>query len=153
MEDILQENHIHCSNPKNFNDPWDCKPYFDPASLDDPEQRRKWICFFKAMHADLTTDQQSNILRQLGPEWYENTALLQQSITKQTQSVSRNNDERYRIFCLTTEPTLLLMWAHDGNKHQGICLEFDATAEKVWQARRCVYVHKFPLLNADIMAK
>lgn len=37
--DILQKHRIYCSNPADFNDPWDCKPYFDPALLDDPANR------------------------------------------------------------------------------------------------------------------
>jgi hypothetical protein len=151
LEVNLRENHIHCSNPDNFNDPWDCKPYFDPSSLDDPEQRQKWIDFFKAQHADLAPGQQAEILKQLGSEWYENTALLHQSIVKTTENVWKNNAERFRVFCLTTKPTSLLMWAHYANKHRGLCLEFDATAEKVWRARRVVYVDKLPLANADMM--
>jgi len=77
--------------------------------------------------------------------------LLQESIAKTTLNVWKNNAERYRVFCLTTKPTSLLMWAHYATKHQGLCLEFDATAEKVWRARRVVYVDKLPLANADMM--
>src|SRR5579863_7289840 len=37
--DILQNHRIYCSSPADFNDPWDCKPFFDPALLDDPDAR------------------------------------------------------------------------------------------------------------------
>jgi hypothetical protein len=40
LVDILQEHRIWCSNPAHFNDPWDCKPYFDPALLDSSETCR-----------------------------------------------------------------------------------------------------------------
>lgn len=151
LEGNLRENHIHCSNPENFNDPWDCKPYFDPSSVADPTQRQKWIAFFREQHTGLTSEQQANVVAQFGTEWYENNALLQQSIVKTTLNVCKDNAERFRVFCLTTKPTSLLMWAHYGNKHQGLCLEFDATAEKVWRARRVVYTDKLPLANADYM--
>lgn len=62
-----------------------------------------------------------------------------------------NNDERYRVFCLSPSPSSLLMWAHYGNKHKGLVLEFDATAEKLWRARQVVYADKLPLANADLM--
>src|SRR5215472_11992557 len=39
LTDILKNHRIWCSNPANFNDPWDCKPYFDPALLNDPQTR------------------------------------------------------------------------------------------------------------------
>jgi hypothetical protein len=131
LQSNLQENHIHCSNPEEFNDPWDCRPYFDPSSVADPEQRQKWIAFFKARHAELPLDQQADIPMLLGPEWYENTTLLEQSIRNTTLNVWNNNAKRFRVFCLTTKPTSLLMWAHYANKHKGLCLEFNATAEKV----------------------
>lgn len=151
LEGNLRENHIHCSNPANFNDAWDCKPYFDPSSLADPAQRQKWIAFFRAQNAGLTPEQQTKIVRQHGPEWYENNTLLRKSITETTLNVWKNNAERFRVFCLTTKPTSLLMWAHYGNKHKGLCLEFDATAEKIWRARRVVYADKLPLANADLI--
>ena len=44
------------------------------------------------------------------------------------------------------------MWAHYANKHHGVCLEFDAKAEKVWRARKVVYKDKFTIANADMMA-
>jgi hypothetical protein len=31
---ILREQRIHCSNPANLNDPWDCHPWFDGKALD-----------------------------------------------------------------------------------------------------------------------
>jgi len=39
LADILKNHRIWCSDPSTFNDPWDCKPYFDPAILDDPRAR------------------------------------------------------------------------------------------------------------------
>ncbi len=36
LADILRNHRIYCSNPADFNDPWDCKPYFNPALHDDP---------------------------------------------------------------------------------------------------------------------
>jgi hypothetical protein len=139
LEDTLRENRIHCSNPENFNDPWDCRPYFDSASVNDPSQRPRWIEFIKEQFAALTTAQQDNILQQLGVNWYEDTRLLMQSVEKMTPSVHGINSDRYRIFCLTPHANSLLMWAHYAEKHQGICLELDATKEKVWRARRVVY--------------
>jgi hypothetical protein len=29
FERILVEETIYCSNPNDFNDPWDCKPYYN----------------------------------------------------------------------------------------------------------------------------
>src|SRR5580698_5563509 len=40
LKDILVNRRIRCSNPKYFNDPWDCKPCIHPDLLVDPEARR-----------------------------------------------------------------------------------------------------------------
>jgi hypothetical protein len=147
----LTENRIHCSNPQNFNDPWDCRPFFDAASVNDPTQRPKWIRLVKKWAAGLTAEQQENIVHQLGEEWYENTGLLLRTVAGIAPSVDGNNQERYRIFCLSAHANLLLMWAHYAQKHQGVCLEFDATKEKLWRARRVVYRDAMTAINADIM--
>ncbi len=99
VETALRENRIRCSNPENFNDPWDCRPYFDTASVNDPSKRHKWIEFIKKQFDGFTEKQQDNILAQLGPQWYENTEFLIQSVEKTMRSVHRNNADRYRIFC------------------------------------------------------
>ena len=31
---------------------------------------------------------------------------------------------RYRVYCLTTHPSNILMWSHYANSHRRICLEF-----------------------------
>jgi len=36
LVDVLDNNRMFCSDPRSFNDPWDCKPYFDLDALDDP---------------------------------------------------------------------------------------------------------------------
>lgn len=152
LEDTLRENHIHCSNPENFNDPWDCKPYFDPSSVDDPVHREQWIEFFKEhAFAMLLPDLQAEMLRDLGPSWYENTTFLRQCVEKTRKAVLTNNAAKFRVFYLAPAATSLLMWAHYADKHKGLCLEFDATKEKLWQARRVVYLDKLPHLTADLM--
>jgi len=54
LSGTLSEKRILCSNPTNFNDPWDCKPFFDPASIDDSTQRAAWISFFREQYAGMT---------------------------------------------------------------------------------------------------
>jgi hypothetical protein len=151
LRDTLAGSHIHCSNPENFNDPWDCRPYFDVASANDPVEGPKWIPFVKQWCGELSTEQQENILRELGPRWYENPKLLLKTVEKITPSVYKNNAQRYRIFCLTPHANSLLMWSHYAEKHKGLCLEFDATQEKLWRARRVIYSDTFPKVNADML--
>ena len=152
LEDILRENHIHCSSSKNFNDPWDCKPCFDPSSLEDPKQRDQWRAYFEQLHADCPPNERAENVRDLGPDWWRNPTQLEKVIEGMGPSVWGLNAKNYRIFCLTTKPTSLLMWAHYADKHRGLCLEFDATAEKIWGARRVVYADRFLSTSAETIA-
>src|SRR5712692_6523756 len=35
LRDTLLNQRVHCSDPLNLNDPWDCRPWFDESVLDD----------------------------------------------------------------------------------------------------------------------
>lgn len=145
----LRDNRIYCSSPKNFNDPWDCRPYFDPFGIDDPLQRPKWEAYFKKA-LDKMSDQDRSFFEKV--EWYKNPELLKRSIEKTTLRVEKSNQRLYRIFCLTTQPSSHLMWAHYADKHRGIVLEFDATTEKLRFARRVEYLDTFPSMGAEAIS-
>ena len=35
--DCLTQKRIHCSDPANLNDPWDCRPWFNEKALENPK--------------------------------------------------------------------------------------------------------------------
>ena len=43
---ILTDGAIYCSNPKDFNDPWDCRPCFSKKLLDEPVQYERVVQWF-----------------------------------------------------------------------------------------------------------
>src|ERR1017187_313691 len=48
LSTTLREQRIHCSDPKNLNDPWDCRPFFDTRSLQDAGNSREFMSWFHA---------------------------------------------------------------------------------------------------------
>ena len=54
----------------------------------------------------------------------------------------------HRIYCLTPHPDSLLMWAHYGDKHKGVCLEFDSTLH-FGRAYRVKYADNLPLISPE----
>src|SRR5690348_4503397 len=46
LEQVLRENVVYCSNPNDFNDPWDCKPQYSKSLLDDPNGYRRTVEWF-----------------------------------------------------------------------------------------------------------
>ena len=83
LKDMLTNSRVYLSNPKNFNDPWDCNPYFD-VDVNDAADRRKWGERLDGMYHDLPIQLRHQMETQWKGNWYDNKPLLQQSIDKQT---------------------------------------------------------------------
>lgn len=148
LRDTLVNRRVHFSNPKNFNDPWDCNPYFEPA-IDDPESRRKWGTRLDGFYKNLPGPLRAKLEAQWHGNWWDNTELLRRTIDQLTSWVRRLTMERWRIYCLTPHGDSVLMWAHYAEKHTGICLELDATIEQVGRALCVSYQDSFPILGPD----
>jgi hypothetical protein len=43
LENMLADQRIHLSNPKNFNDPWDCYPCLDTTQMNSLDYRARCI--------------------------------------------------------------------------------------------------------------
>lgn len=92
----LHKNIIHCSHPKNLNDPWDCKPVFDPHALDDPEVLEREIAWrqehaAKGLWADWADEMRSD------PE-FRVSFMIGASPPIEAMIARR------RIYCLTPKP-------------------------------------------------
>jgi hypothetical protein len=140
LEKTLSERTIHFSKPSGFNDPWDCKPWFDGALLDDANEREmhlRWIVATNRLTKDHpTVDELRN-----------NPVLLRATIELIRDGVINAIDEQYRVYCLTPEPLSALMWSHYGDNHRGICLEFDASADQMIGAYRVHYQNHYPAVR------
>ena len=91
---------LHYSNPKDFNDPYDCIAYLDKSRV------------FYNEGVGLFADKQIKKVQLI----YSNDSLEQifQSVFAKTE-----------IYCLSKDGKQMQMWAHYAKNHTGICLEFD----------------------------
>jgi len=106
---ILNKGTIYFSNPKDFNDPWDCRPCFSKFSLDDPD---KYKC---------TVDWFAYCARKSGPFLSEadhlesekklrsDRKLLERLLDEMTLGMEQMIQTRYRVYCLSTHPDSTLM--------------------------------------------
>jgi hypothetical protein len=140
LTDILKNHRIWCSNPSRFNDPWDCKPYFDPALLDDPQTRA-------------ATAEQLISTRQGGPELNHIDEKLRHDSEYLKAAMHRFSAElvdfigtRWGVYCLSLDPCLTLMWSHYARNHNGICLEFAVQNTKFHIAKQVRYQKEYPKL-------
>ena len=139
---VLRDKKLYFSDPISFNDPWDCKPWFDyRPMLEDPIKRREMVEFFRLL---VSPEMLAHPYRQL----YDNAILTDdEQLKSEVEIYSRGLAEeirKMRVYCLSTKPLSTLMWSHYAENHRGICLEFDKHNEVIEKARCIRYRDTYP---------
>ncbi len=141
LADILTNHRVFCSDPATFNDPWDCKPYFDPDVVDDPEEHAKLAeRIIEGQPGGAKGDLQEQIIR-------GNPNVVKALIHRFSAGFEKVVSDRWRIFCVSASPTSALMWSHYSDKHRGICLEFGTDNAVFGSAARVEYLDEYPKLK------
>ncbi|MBH9648045.1 DUF2971 domain-containing protein [Burkholderia vietnamiensis] len=138
LERTLRDRTIYMSRPSAFNDPWDCKPWFDVSVLTDPQERERHLQWLMRTANVRPEDEQ---------ELRTNPLLMEVIIAQIRDGHVRAIDDQYRLYCLLPDPKHPLMWAHYGDSHRGIALEFDATADQIMWAYRVHYRDTYPTIR------
>jgi hypothetical protein len=138
--DILRNHRIWVSNPATFNDPWDCKPYFDPAFLDDPLTRAA------TAEALISTRTGGPELDHVDDRLRNDTEFLKEAIHGFSGQLLTFIASRWGVYCLSPDPCLTLMWSHYARDHKGICLEFAVPNTKFSIALQVCYQKEYPRL-------
>jgi hypothetical protein len=140
LADILQNHRIYCSNPADFNDPWDCKPYFDPDLLDDPaNQAATAESFIATQRGGPKGDKMDDLLR-------TDPVLLKQLMRTFSEDQVEFIRTGWGLYCMSSDPYSTLMWSHYSRNHKGICLEFAVENTKFRVAHKVHYQKEYPSL-------
>ncbi len=151
LKQIMFDRKVHFSNPRNFNDPWDCRPAFNKSILDDSnvyEQHVAWFDRVSRKGRDFPTEEEhQKKLARLRSD----RAFLESCIDQCSQAMAAGIPERYNVYCLTTHPRNTLMWSHYADRHRGICLEFNCRNRVFGGALRVEYRDTYPVfpLSSD----
>jgi hypothetical protein len=152
LENTLATKTIYCPSPGSFNDPWDCKPQFDPRILLLPGEADRMI---ERMSAALplqgsgwASAQQLALRRMFQSNYVAATSVVNQASAWLAERINH----RYRVYCLGTDPVNSLMWAHYADCHRGVCLEYAVSEPSVIRgAMKCEYLEVYPPLSlADL---
>ena len=143
--EVVVDGVLHFSKPSDFNDPWDCKPWFDSEGLKDPmifeDHLRYYIDITRKHRRDISED----AIAQSVENFRANPALLAAKIPEFSEAMGAAINEQYRVYCVTPKPNSELMWAHYAAKHQGICLEFGVRNDVFYSALQVQYLHTYPV--------
>ncbi len=136
LEATLRDRTIYLPSPSYFNDPWDCRPWFDLAVLDDAVMRERHIEWYMRVAIKPVTEH--------ADELRQNRPLLNHFVEETSRRLWARIDHEYRLYCLTPNCDDLLMWSHYANKHKGVCLQFDARTDPISAAFKVSYQDQLP---------
>lgn len=116
----IQDDEVFFSAPAKFNDPFDCNPIFD---LSAPKDQIKKKC------EDALKKHAPHMSR--SDRRFESRQAIK-SITSNPER-ARKTEEYYfdsirnkiGVYCLSKNPSSVLMWSHYADNHKGVCLEYD----------------------------
>lgn len=144
---IFTEGTLYFPCPRDFNDPWDCRPFFSKTGLDDPheyERTVRWLVHCGRTH-NTPLSEGEHLRRE--QELRTNRKLLEWTIDQMTSGMGEEIQKQYRVYCLSTHPDSTLMWAHYAASCRGLCLEFSVRNELFCGALPVEYLNSYPLFS------
>lgn len=144
---IFTEKTIYCSNPRDLNDPWDCKPCFSKALLDDVARYEHTVQWFVRLGRRTNPSMSEDEHKRREGELRSNRRLLEWMIDEATRGLETAITSQYRVYCLSTRPDVPLLWSHYAGSHQGVCLEFSVQNDLFCGALPVVYRGAYPLFE------
>ncbi|MEE9337802.1 MAG: DUF2971 domain-containing protein [Methylococcaceae bacterium] len=134
IESILVKQEVYYSSPHKFNDPFEAQPVIKMPSKNYIVKELKELNVQKTSIPSKTRRLQKHLKKEL-PN-YEN---------KMKEFLGK-----FGVFCLTESNSNLLMWAHYGQDHKGLCFEFDINIDHVTDfglVNEVTYNEKYPYIN------
>lgn len=139
----LEEDSIWLSDPRNFNDPYDCSftktdelDSYDPSVVIDMALRSGIISDEDqdSIDAILSSDKPTITLMELGypdrPEYGKAVGEALSATIKKYElgiisELSENMKQAFKVCCFSEDPKSILMWSHYADYHKGFCIAYD----------------------------
>lgn len=148
LRQLLIGKKLYMSSPADINDPWDCQPHFDTRQVVEPAYRANLADYFaglsKRMQAGNKTPEQ--VAAEIEAIRTDQEAALQ-ILMIQSEGMRASIARQWRLYCLTAHPDSELMWAHYGDSHRGIALQYDGDGPLAKQASQVSYFEHYPMFD------
>ncbi len=113
LQEILNNQTIWFSKPKDFNDPFDCRLIIDTNNTE------KEIMVFADYLSNKRTVSEADGLR------FRRNILNQNYRDKIANESIQDAVSKSGVSCFSKNKNSILMWSHYSNSHKGYCLKFD----------------------------
>jgi hypothetical protein len=146
LRQTIQHDVIYFSNPKDFNDPWDCRPRYNEDALNDAVYCKRLVDWLDTVARKWAGSDffDENTHKKRINQLRRNPSLLRDHILKSADELEKEIHRRYRVYCLVPRADCALMWAHYADKHRGVCLEFARDARVFDGTYKVVYCEEYP---------
>lgn len=146
LHTIIVKSKISLSSPSLFNDPWDCRIWYDP-DMDKPGRIDSAIDFYVTSTRNQRKDIPEDEIQRRVAYFRKNPQVLSDGVKKISEAMQKDIFDRYRVCCFSARPDSELMWAHYSDSHRGVCLEFDSTNAFFQNAYKVTYLESYPVLD------
>jgi hypothetical protein len=147
LSQIIRDRVLYFSNPKDFNDPWDCRPWFDVDALANPTVLERHVSWYERVTRTHRPDIPVEEMRRTSEIIRSDPTFLRERISEVARAIETAIHDRYRVYCLGSTPTSELMWAHYAAKHTGICLEFQSRNLLFCHTLKIHYQKSYPIFD------
>lgn len=152
IADLLLNDRIKFSNPSGFNDPWDCRLNFSKVLLENPEIYSANVEYATDLLRRHSATPEDELVKK-AKELRTSKSLMEARFDEFSVGMNDAIIKDYRVYCLSTDPTNHLMWAHyakdsDGkDAHKGVCFGFNTGNPIFSEALEVTYTENYPQLN------
>lgn len=112
---VITEGTVKFTCPLDFNDPFDCRPYYDEGALTQLEKNRPDLVWRAAQTQGLSPAQRLQKRGQLLNEFKQHV---------RTGEFNKNMLRHVGVLSLSRNALDILMWSHYASYHQGFVVEF-----------------------------
>ncbi len=131
IESILEDNLIKFTQAKNFNDPFELKPYISKIANNIDDFKTMLNCRVPEEYCELYKKSGMFQIRFNNITLDVNDKILIDMINNQrckkiiNNKLNKKMNDKIGLLSLTTKVNSLLMWAHYANSHKGFIIQFD----------------------------
>ena len=146
VADVLLNDRIKYSDARTFNDPWDRRPHFSRALLDDPDVYERHVKHVVDIQRRIPGVPEKELAR-LVQILRTDRAFMEARIDECTQAMCDAIQDEYRVYCLSSLPDSFLMWAHYTDGHKGVCFGFRTESDRFCGALEVRYSKTYPEID------
>jgi hypothetical protein len=148
---LFSKGEIWLSAPSQLNDPFECRPWFIFDATQD-EIIDTLVRHMRRQNPLMTLDTAKAEAVAFYLEGRHRNPAMWEALRK---DLLQKLGEEIGLYCLSRVPDSILMWSHYGCRHEGYCLEFEATdyTDIFGEAQPVRYSDSYPIIEAFKMSK